>query len=100
MTAECICFQIINKDVPQGSDHSQAMYIRVHTPMRRLGSTNRPLAVLSAVDNDLGLQLLQQGKIHMHTEMERFKAIIVSQVWFAKDAQLVTYSIVCMRCAC
>jgi hypothetical protein len=56
------------------------MYIRMHTPMRRLGSTNRPLAVLSVVDNDLGLQLLQQGKIHKQQEMERFKAIIVSQV--------------------
>jgi hypothetical protein len=57
------------------------MYIRVHTPLRRLGSTNRPLAVLSVVDNDLGMELLQQRKIDMHRELERFRAIIISQVW-------------------
>ncbi|KAF6266094.1 hypothetical protein COO60DRAFT_1456782 [Scenedesmus sp. NREL 46B-D3] len=36
--------QIVNKDVPQGSDRAHAMYIRLHPPLRRLASTNRPLA--------------------------------------------------------
>jgi hypothetical protein len=75
------------------------MYIRVHTPLRRLGSTNRPLAVLSVVDNDLGLELLQQRKINMHTELERFKAIIISQVCVCGNGSwmLMVCNMPCMR---
>jgi hypothetical protein len=62
------------------------MYIRVHTPLRRLGTTNRPLAVLSIVDNDLGMQLLQQGKINRAKEVERFQGIMMSQVQAAAAA--------------
>jgi hypothetical protein len=72
--------QIINKDVPPRSNAAHAMYIRVHPPLFRLGSTNRPLAVLSVVDNELGLQLLQQGRIDMEQELQRFQTIIMSQV--------------------
>jgi hypothetical protein len=57
------------------------MYIRVHTPLRRLGSTNRPMAVLSVVDNELATQLVKQGKTQLNHEMERFQAVFLSQVW-------------------
>lgn len=52
------------------------MYIRIHPPLRRLPN-GRPVAVMSVVDNVLGLKLLQEKKIDMKTELKRFKEVIL-----------------------